>query len=90
MYFFFSNLTQSAMENFGAAMKNSELRYWAVEHISIMIIALVVARIGRGKVKKGSTDKKKFKAMGVYTLITLLLVAMRIPWTEAERLIRGL
>jgi hypothetical protein len=36
----------------GQVMKNSALRFWAIEHITGMIIAIVLITIGRGKVKR--------------------------------------
>ena len=89
MYFFTSNLTGAALANFGDAMKNSELRFWAVEHVFVMVIAAVIAQIGRIKIKKGLTDKAKFKRMAIYFGITLLLAASRIPWGQADRLFRS-
>ncbi len=35
----------SAMQNFGAAMRDSDLRFFAVEHIAMMIVAVVLAHI---------------------------------------------
>lgn len=89
IYFFISDITAVAFEDFGAAMKNSAVRYWAVEHIMMMIIAAVLVQIGRTKIKKASTDAKKHKFMFIFFLIAMILVASRIPWGESERLIRG-
>jgi hypothetical protein len=52
LYAFVSPLTKAAFSDFGAAMKNSALRFYAVEHILLMIIALVLVHIGRSKSKK--------------------------------------
>jgi hypothetical protein len=38
---------------FGEVMKDATMRFWAVEHISTMIIAIVLITIARGKAKKG-------------------------------------
>ena len=89
MYFFFSNITKTAMENFGTAMKNAELRFWAVEHGLIMLIAVVLVQIGRKRILKNHDDRKKHKAMAIFFLIAMILVASRIPWDEADRLLRG-
>lgn len=90
LYFFVSPIIDSAFENFGGAMKNSELRFWAVEHILTMIIAAVLIQIGRSKSKKARYDKNKHKFIAIYYTIGLILVLLRIPWNEAERLFRGL
>jgi Na+-driven multidrug efflux pump len=40
LYFFLSPITDMAFKDFGSAMKDSELRFWAVEHLVIMILAV--------------------------------------------------
>ena len=89
MYFVSSPIMKTAFADFGAAMKDSAVRFWAVEHIFVMIIAAVLVQIGRIKIKKASEDRSKFKAMAIFFLIALILVLSRIPW-DAERLVRGL
>ncbi len=52
LYAFVSPITRAAFADFGAAMKNADLRFYAVEHITMMIIALIIIHIGRAKSKK--------------------------------------
>lgn len=89
MYFYSSPITTSAMDNFGEAMSNSGIRFWAVEHIFTMILAAVFVQIGRTKSKKARTDIGKHKAVAIYYLVGLILVLLRIPWNEGDRLIRS-
>ena len=65
LYFFLSPITESALADFGGAMKNAELRFWAVEHLTLMILGIVFAQIGRTKSKKQTEDKKKFESLQV-------------------------
>lgn len=88
LYFFYSPITTMAMENMKIAMKAAPVRYWAVEHISVMLIAIVVAQFGSIKVKKTSGDKKKFKFQLIFFGLALLLILSRIPWNESARLFR--
>lgn len=80
LYFFLSPITEYAMSDFGAAMKDTELRFYAVEHFSIMIIALVLVHIGRAKSKKAKTDIGKFRIASIFFLIALALILAGIPW----------
>jgi len=80
LYIFLSPITASAFSDFGAAMKNSELRFWAVEHITIMIAAVAMAQIGRSKSKKASDNSKKFKLQVIFFGIALVLMLAGIPW----------
>lgn len=61
-------------------MKDGFARFFAVEHISMMIIAMVIIHIGRSKSKKASTDTAKHKAAFWNYLIGLLLILAAIPW----------
>jgi len=74
MYAFTSPLTKAAFENFGMAMKDPNARYWAVEHISAMLIAVVFIQLGRTFSKKASTDLDKHKKSAIYTSIALVII----------------
>lgn len=82
MYFFVSPITTSALSDFGGAMGNSELRFWAVEHITIMIAAVVFAQIGRTKSKKKTEDSQKYKLQVIFFGISLVLMLAGIPWNR--------
>lgn len=90
LYFFLSPLTEAAFNDFGAAMKDSSLRFWAVEHILIMVIAVVVAQVGRIKSKRAVSAVAKHKTVAIWYTIAFILILSRIPWGEAERWFRGL
>ncbi|MEO9802281.1 MAG: hypothetical protein ABJF04_03490 [Reichenbachiella sp.] len=80
-----------AYQAFGGAesvMKNATLRYWAVEHVFVMLLAIAAASIGKAKAKKAETDAAKFKAQLIFFTIALVLMLSRIPWAEADRLFR--
>src|ERR1700743_2054280 len=46
---------------FGEVMKNKALRFYAVEHIFGMLVAIVLITIGRGSAKKSISDMAKHK-----------------------------
>ncbi len=83
LYFFLSPVTKLALSDFGAAMKDAGLRFYAVEHISMMVIAVVLVHVGRAKSKKAKTDLSKFKTASIFFLIALALILAAIPWERA-------
>lgn len=87
LYFGLSPFGYSLFGNEGL-MKNSVMRFWAVEHISMMILAVVVAQVGRILSKKAPTDLLKHKRAFLYFTISLVMVLSRIPWTESARFFR--
>ncbi|MFW5756195.1 MAG: hypothetical protein ACOCWK_06305, partial [Tangfeifania sp.] len=83
LYAFVSPLTKAAFADFGAAMKNADLRFYAVEHIMIMVIALAFVHIGKSKTKKLPESWKKHRAATIWFGLALLLVLVGIPWDRA-------
>ncbi len=83
LYFFLSPVIKLAFSDFGAAMKDSELRFYAVEHILMMVVAVALVHVGRAKSKKAKTDKSKFKVAGIFFLIALVVILAAIPWSRA-------
>ncbi len=57
-------------------MKDAAGRFWAVEHILSMVIAIVLITIGHIKYKKGG----KPGSTTTFYLIALLLILSAIPW----------
>ncbi|MFD0795532.1 cytochrome B [Mucilaginibacter litoreus] len=56
-------------------MKDASLRYWAVEHISMMLIAVVLITIGHSKSKKALNPANKHKAIAIfYTIATVIII----------------
>lgn len=83
LYAFLSPITQSAFSDFGAAMKNAEVRFYAVEHVLMMVIALVLIHIGRAKSKKDIAHWKKHRSAAIFYTISLLIILAAIPWDRA-------
>lgn len=65
----------------GNAMGNKELRLVALEHPLINIIAVVLITIGWSRHKKMTTDKAKFKSIGIMFALGTILILSRIPWS---------
>jgi uncharacterized membrane protein YozB (DUF420 family) len=82
LYFFLSPITTGAFADFGAAMKDPATRLLAVEHITVNIIAVVLATINNAKNKKAIADAAKHKNALLFTLAALVLILSRIPWSR--------
>ncbi len=71
-----SPYTEAAFADMGAAMKDPMLRYFAVEHIAAMLIAVVFIQLGRTLSKKASDDNSKHRKVAVYTgIATVIIIA---------------
>jgi uncharacterized membrane protein len=67
-------------ENGAAVMKNAVLRFWAVEHITGMIIAIVLITISRSVSKKNIPVEQKNKKLVTFYIIALIIILASIPW----------
>ncbi len=65
---------------FGEVMKDSSYRFYAVEHIFGMLVAIVLITIGRGSAKKNISDLAKHKRSFWFYLIALVIILATIPW----------
>lgn len=65
---------------FGAVMKDPVARFYAVEHLTGMLIAIVLITIGRGVSKKDIPDVVKHKKTFWFFLVALIIILVSIPW----------
>jgi hypothetical protein len=80
LYFALSPFTVQAMQDFGAAMRTPQLRFWAVEHVTLMIVAVILTHVGRVLSRKASNPSaKRLRMLICYGLATLLMFA-GTPW----------
>ncbi|TAE26443.1 MAG: hypothetical protein EAZ92_10940 [Candidatus Kapaibacterium sp.] len=83
LYAFVSPITtQGVFPDFRAAMKDPQLRFWAVEHITAMVIALALAHIGSARVRKAASDLAKHKMAVIFFGLAMVLVFVSIPWAS--------
>lgn len=61
-------------------MKNQVLRFYAIEHIMAMVIAIVLIHIGYAHSKKSIPDEMKHKRTLLYYGLALLIILISIPW----------
>jgi putative Ca2+/H+ antiporter (TMEM165/GDT1 family) len=62
------------------SMKDPLFRFFLVEHLTIMLIGLVVVTIGHGRSKRATESALKFKTTFIFYLIGLVLILAGIPW----------
>ena len=79
LYFGLSPWGMKAMKQAGA-MHDPTKRFFGLEHVVVMILAAVVAQVGRIVVKKTADHSRKHKKAFLYFGVALLLVLLMIPW----------
>jgi len=68
--YFLSPLVQFNSET----MKTHDTRYWTVEHLTGMLIAIILITIGYSKAKRAATPESKHKTVAVFFTIALVVV----------------
>ena len=61
-------------------MKDPSNRFFGVEHIAGMVIAVILIHIGKAQGKKRISDKAKHKRTLLFYLLALLIILASIPW----------
>ena len=79
LYFALSPITQTAMQDFGGAMRESVMRYWALEHLFGMVVGWILAHIGRMRVRK-APDVRRPRTAASWFALALVAVVVSIPW----------
>lgn len=74
----------SARGDMGAAMKDPALRYFAVEHGALMLLAVVVVHLGRIAVKRATAPRSAHLRTAIYAGLALVLILLRTPWPFME------
>jgi len=80
LYFILSPFTKIAFQDFGGAMADSSLRFWAVEHLIGMIIGIALAHVGRVKIRKAGNDARRHRLAMIYFGLALVAICASIPW----------
>lgn len=68
---------------FGNVMKDSFARFWVVEHIGAMILAIVLITMARGRAKK-----QNYSAASWMYVVALILILAAVPWPFREAIAR--
>ncbi|MBT1702486.1 hypothetical protein [Chryseosolibacter indicus] len=68
------------LHNFSHAVHERHIRFFGMEHITMMVIAIIIVTIGSSKTKRRQTDKEKFKTMAIWFTIALVIIFLSIPW----------
>ena len=74
IYFTLRTSLEGSLWNVPDTENDASLRFWAIEHIALMIFALFLTQLGRVFIKRASQSIRMFKASVFYYGTALLLI----------------
>lgn len=74
--YFYSPLVK--FSDMGNAMKNVLTRYWTVEHLVMMLFAVILITVGHSRSKKALDAINKHKAIALYYGLAILVIILAI------------
>lgn len=74
LLYFVSDVVQFSNET----MKNAGIRYWTVEHVVGMLIAIALITAGRSTSKKMSVDQSKHKRLFIFNLLAAVVIVVTL------------
>jgi uncharacterized membrane protein YozB (DUF420 family) len=80
LYFALSPITRGAFQDFGAAMANDAARFFALEHVLYMVLAVVFAHVGSVFSRRATEDVNKHRRAAIWFTLAVLVILIGIPW----------
>lgn len=74
IYYVLRTSQEGALWEVPDTQNDASLRFWAIEHIALMIFALFLTQLGRAFIKKSKGSFRKFRASVFYFGMSLLLI----------------
>jgi uncharacterized membrane protein len=88
--YFISPIANYFISHFKEAVHERQIRFFGMEHITMMLIGITLITIASAKAKRKITDHEKFKTMAIWLTIALLVILSSIPWSFSPLISRPL
>ncbi len=80
LYLALSPITRAFLASPAESMRVSAVRFFGVEHVALMLIAVGVAHAGRVVARQAPTARSRYARACVATALVLAVVLLAIPW----------
>ncbi|MBN1668803.1 MAG: hypothetical protein JW862_17035 [Anaerolineales bacterium] len=67
-------------QGMGPVMQQDTYRFFAIEHGTFMLLAVILVHLGSALSKKASSDQAKFKRAALYFTVTFAIILLGTPW----------
>lgn len=79
--YFISPIVNYFLHNFTTAMHERAIRFFGIEHITMMLAGITIITLGSAKAKRKTTDREKYKTMAIWFTVALLIILSSVPWS---------
>jgi len=80
LYFVASPIAAAFRANPGRAMRDPTARFFGIEHVTMMLLALTALHVGRALSKRATDSVVRHRRVFAWTLLAVALVGAGIPW----------
>ncbi|MEO6010063.1 MAG: hypothetical protein ABIU38_18605 [Vicinamibacteraceae bacterium] len=80
LYLGASPFVQAFLSDVGVNIHNRLLRFFGLEHVTMMLVAIACIHIGRARSKSAPDPRQHHRRAFAWTLAALILVLASIPW----------
>jgi hypothetical protein len=80
LYLFLGPFARAVFSAPARAMKDATLRFFGVEHVSVMLLVVVLVHVGRVRARRAPSSSVRQRRVFATTLAALLLTLVAIPW----------
>lgn len=80
LYLFVSPNMAAIRANMAASMRDPVARFWAVEHITAMIVALIAIHVARVLARKAAGADSRRRRMLIGVSLAMLAILWATPW----------
>lgn len=88
--YFISPIANYFISHFKEAVHERQIRFFGMEHVTMMLIGITLITIASAKAKRKTTDQEKFKTMAIWLTIALVVIVSSIPWSFSPLISRPL
>jgi hypothetical protein len=75
-----SPITTWFIHHFNEGVRLREIRFFGMEHVTMMFIAVAVITVGSSKAKRQTIAHEKFRTQAIWLTVGLLVILSSIPW----------
>jgi hypothetical protein len=80
LYFLLSPISKAALSDFGAAMSQPAMRYWAVEHWVGMVVGIALAHVGVARARRTADGAIRHRVVATFFVLAMIAILASVPW----------